>query len=74
MPFHSSERQSISTQPMTSDESRAQMEIVTPNAQTGRKLPPLAAVAFLILTELGGMVLLWYRCEHLAPVPMLQDR
>jgi hypothetical protein len=64
----------MSTQPMTSDGGRTQMEVVKTNSQTGRKLPLLAAVAILILIELGGMLLLCYRCENPVPVPMLQDR
>jgi len=64
----------MSTQPMIRDEVTTPMEAGKTDSPSRPKWPLLAAVAFLILIEVGGMVLLCYQCEHPTPVRMLQDR
>ena len=50
------------------------MEVAKTDSQPRRKWRLPAVVAFLILIEVGGMLLLCYRYENPAPVPMLQGR
>ena len=64
----------MSPQPMIRDEATTPVEAAKTDSPSQRKWPRLAAVAFLILLELGGMVLLCYQCENPTPVRMLQDR
>ena len=56
------------------NEDTTSMEAAKTDSQPRRKWRLLAAVAFLILIEVGGMLLLCYQCENPAPVPMLQGR
>ena len=64
----------MSTQQITSHEDITQKEPARTNSQPGPKRPTLAALAFLILVALGGMVLLCYRLENPGPVPTVQGR
>jgi len=64
----------MSTQPMIRDEVTTPVEAAKTDSPSRPKWPLLAAVAFLILIEVGGMVLLCYQCENPTPVRMLQDR
>ena len=64
----------MSMQPVIMNEDTTSMEAAKTDSQPRRKCRLLAAVAFLILIEFGGMLLLCYRCENPAPVPMLQGR
>ena len=64
----------MSMQPMIVNENTTSMEAAKSDSQSRRKWPLLAAVAFLILIEVGGMLPLCYRCENPAPVPTLQGR
>jgi len=64
----------MSTQPMIRDGVTTPMEAGKTDSPSRPKWPLLAAVAFLILIEVGGMVLLCYQCENPTPVRMLQDR
>jgi hypothetical protein len=61
-------------QPMIMNENTTSMEAVKTGSQPRRKWRLLATVAFLILIEVGGMLLLCYPSENHAPVPMLQGR
>jgi len=63
----------MSMQPLIMNEDTA-MEAAKTDSQPPRKWRLLAAVAFLLLIEVGGTVLLCYQCENPAPVPMLQGR
>ena len=56
------------------NEDTTSMEAAKTDSQPRRKWRLLAAVAFLILIEVGGMLLLCDQCENPAPVPMLQGR
>jgi|AmaraimetFIIA100_FD_contig_31_65096501_length_371_multi_4_in_0_out_0_1 hypothetical protein len=56
------------------NEDTTSMEAAKTDSQPRRKWRLLAAVAFLLLIEVGGMLLLCYQCENPAPVPMLQGR
>jgi hypothetical protein len=56
------------------NEDTTSMEAAKTDSQPRRKWRLLTAVAFLILIEVGGMLLLCYQCENPAPVPMLQGR
>ena len=64
----------MSTQPMIRDGVTTPMEAGKTDSPSRPKWPLLAAVAFLILIEVGGMVLLCYQCENPTPVRILQDR
>lgn len=61
-------------QPMIRNEDTPSMEAAKADSQSRRKWPLLAAVACLVLIEVGGIVLPSYRCENPAPVPTLQGR
>jgi hypothetical protein len=63
----------MSMQPVISNEDTA-MEAAKTDSQSRRKWPLLVTVAFLILIEVGGTLLLCYPCENPAPVPTLQGR
>ena len=56
------------------NEDTTSMEAAKTDSQPRRKWRLLAAVAFLLLIEVGGMLLLCDQCENPAPVPMLQGR
>jgi hypothetical protein len=56
------------------NEDTTSMEAAKTDSQPRRKWRLLAAVALLLLIEVGGTVLLCYQCENPAPVPMLQGR
>jgi len=56
------------------NEDTTSMEAGKTDSQPRRKWRLLAAVAFLLLIEVGGTLLLCYQCENSAPVPMLQGR
>jgi hypothetical protein len=64
----------MSMQPVIINEDTTSMEAAKTDSQPRRKWRLLAMVAFLILIEAGGMLLLGYRCEDPAPIPMLQGR
>ena len=56
------------------NEDTTSIEAAKTDSQPRRKWRLLAAVAFLLLIEVGGVLLLCYQCENPAPVPMLQGR
>jgi len=64
----------MSGQPMTNEEVTTPVESAKTDSPSRQKWSLLVAVAFLILIELGGMLLLGYRCENLTPVQVLQNR
>ena len=64
----------MSKQPMIMNEDTTLMDAAKTGSQPRRKWRLLATVAFLILIEVGGMLLLCYPCENPAPVPILQGR
>ena len=64
----------MSVQSVIINEDATLMEVTKTDSQPRRKWRLLAAVAFLMLIEVGGMLLLCYRYEYPAPVPMLQGR
>ena len=64
----------MSVQAVIINEDATLMEVTKTDSQPRRKWRLLAAVAFLLLIEVGGMLLLCYQCENPAPVPMLQGR
>jgi hypothetical protein len=68
------ELEAVSAPKTSNDEGVTQKEAARTNWQPGSKWPMLAAVAFLILVELGGMILRCYRCDNPTPVPVLQGR
>ena len=59
---------------MMINEDTTLMEAAKTDSQSQRKWPLLVTVAFLILIEVGGTLLLCYPCENPAPVPTLQGR
>jgi hypothetical protein len=63
----------MSLQSTINDKDKTPVEVAEPDSTSRARWPLLAAVAFLILIEIGGTVLLCYRCEHLTPIRMLQD-
>lgn len=56
------------------NEDTISVEAAKTDSQPPQKWRLLAAVAFLLLIEVGGTLLLCYQCENPAPVPMLQGR
>jgi hypothetical protein len=64
----------MSMQPMMSNGDTTLMEAAKTDSQPRGKWALLVTVAFLILIEVGGTLLLCYRCESPAPVPTLQGR
>jgi hypothetical protein len=64
----------MSMQPLMMNEDTTSMEAAKTDSQSRSKWGLLVTVACLILIEVGGTLLLCYRCENPAPVPTLQGR
>jgi len=64
----------MSTNLITSGESRTWVRSRTIDSKAKRTWIQFLPLVFLILIELGGMVLLCYKCEHPAEVSIFQER
>jgi len=64
----------MSSNLITSDESRTRARSAGADSKPNRTWIRFLPLVFLILIELGGMVLLCYKCEHPTRVSIFQSR
>lgn len=63
----------MSTNLIISDESSTRVSSAGIDSKPNRTWIQFLPIVFLILIELGGMVLLCYKCEHPAEVSIFQE-
>ncbi len=64
----------MSTNLVISDESSTRVRSASIDSKPNRTWVQFLPIVFLTLIELGGMVLLCYKCEHPAQVSIFQER